>query len=156
MPREPLRIALYLLLLAVIGPLTFINYLVSDQWLNLWIQSIFNLFVAFVGYVLVLRIRQFQASSHDSKALQSFSILFIASLLVALPLFYTAIFLSFALHLVNHRQIESLSEKIPLVIAGLVGVLSVLLNNLDSLRKSRKNMIIRTASYPPFRQFSGP
>jgi hypothetical protein len=82
-PRQTFRIILYLLILALIGPLTFINYLVSDQWLNLWIQSAFNLFVAFVGYVVVLRIRNVPAESADAKALQSISMLFIASLLVA-------------------------------------------------------------------------
>jgi len=119
-PRQSFRIVLYLLLLALVGPLTFINYIMSDQWLNLWVQSAFNVFVAFVGYVFVLKIREQKASSADVKALQSLSILGIASLLVALPLFYTGIFLSVALHLVDHHAVQSLSEKIPLTVAGLV------------------------------------
>jgi len=135
-PGQAARITIYLFMLAIVGPLTFINYLQSDQWLNLWVQGAFNLFVAFVGYVLVLKIRQFPASSVDAKALQSLSILLIASLLVALPLFYTAIFLSVALHLVDHHAVQSLSEKIPLTVAGLAGVIAVLLNNLDKLRQS--------------------
>lgn len=133
-PKQTLRIVLYLLVLAVVGPLTFIKYLNSDQWLNLWVQSAFNIFVAFVGYILVLRIGEQQASSADAKALQSLSILGIASLLVALPLFYTGIFLSVALHLIDHHAVQSLSEKIPLTVAGLVGAVAVLLSNLDKLR----------------------
>jgi hypothetical protein len=36
MPKESCRIFLYILLLALIGPLTFINYMMRDQWLNLF------------------------------------------------------------------------------------------------------------------------
>ena len=56
-PSEAARIILYILILAVVGPLTYINYIQSDQWLNLWVQSAFNIFVAFVGYAMVLKIR---------------------------------------------------------------------------------------------------
>lgn len=134
LPPQALRIALYVLLLALVGPLTFINYQMSDQWLNLWIQAGFNIFVAFVGYVLVLRIREIRAKSADAKALQSISILLITSMLVALPLFYTAIFLAVSVHLVDHKGVQAISEKIPLAVAGIVGILAVLLNNLESLR----------------------
>jgi hypothetical protein len=137
-PRESRRIVVYILLLVVVGPLTFINYLVSDQWLNLWIQSGLNLFAAFVAYVLIFRIRHWRPTAGDLKALQSFSILLIGSLLLALPLFYTAIFIAYAVHLIGHDQIKSISDKTPLAVAGLAGIVAVLLNNLDSLRKSSK------------------
>ena len=140
-PRESLRITLYVIVLMVVGPLTFINYLVSDQWLNLWVQLVFNLFTAFVGYVLVLKLREVQADAADMKALQSLAILLIAALLVALPLFYSAIFLAVALHLIDHKGVQAISEKIPLAVAGAAGVVAVLLNNLDTIREKKKKEI---------------
>jgi hypothetical protein len=137
-PKESFRIMLHVLVLMVVGPLTFINYLVSDQWLNLWVQLVFNLFTAFVGYVLVLKLRDVQAEAADMKALQSLAILLIASLLVALPLFYSAIFLAVALHLIDYHGVQAISEKIPLAVAGAAGIVAVLLNNLDSIREKKK------------------
>jgi hypothetical protein len=137
LPKQAFRISLYLLLLAVVGPLTFINYMSSDQLINLWIQSAFNLFVAFVGYVIVLRVRSSQPSSLDGKALQSISILLIASLVVALPLFYTGIFLSVALHLMSHEQVGKIPDSVPGVVAGLAGTAGVLLTSLQKLRTDK-------------------
>ena len=91
-PSESGRTSLYLLLLAVIGPLTFINYLQSDQWLNLWVQAGFNLLVAFAGYVVVLHLQRVNSGAADVLALQSLAVFGITALLIALPLFYTTIF----------------------------------------------------------------
>jgi hypothetical protein len=113
----------------------------SDQWLNIWVQLAFNLFAAFMGYVLILKIREVKAEAADLKALQSLSILVIASMLVAMPLFYSAIFLSFALHLINQKGVNSISETIPKAIAGIAGVVAVLLNNLDSLRPKKEGEV---------------
>jgi hypothetical protein len=140
-PKESARLTLYVLILMLVGPLTFINYLMSDQWLNIWVQLAFNLFSAFVGYVLILKIREVKAEAADLKALQSLSILVIASMLVALPLFYSAIFLSFALHLINQKGVNSISETIPKALAGIAGVVAVLLNNLDSLRPKKEGEV---------------
>jgi hypothetical protein len=136
-PKESARIAIYVLILMLVGPLTFINYLMSDQWLNLWVQLAFNLVVAFVGYVLVLKLRDVKTEAADLKALQSLSILLIASLLIALPLFYSAIFLAFALHLIKQDGVNEISKKIPAAVAGIAGVVAVLLNNLDSIRSKK-------------------
>lgn len=136
-PKETFRIILYILILALVGPLTFINYQMNDQWLNLWIQLSFNLFVAFVGYVLVLKIRDVKPQAADLKAFQSLAVLLIAALLVALPLFYSAIFLAVALHLTDHKGVQAISEKIPMAVAGAAGIIAVLLNNMDSIRGAK-------------------
>jgi hypothetical protein len=136
-PREWARIILYVLLLVLIGPLTYINYLFSDQWLNLWIQAVFNVFVAFVGYTIVLKIRGQTTTAADASALRSLAILALTSLMIALPLFYTAIFLSVELHLLDHHQVDAINEKVPLIFAGGVGAIAVLLSNLDRLREPK-------------------
>ena len=133
-PTEGARLVLYLLVLGIVGPLTFINYLVSDQWLNLWIQTLFNLFVAFVGYTLVLKIRHHRAEAFDAKALQSLSVLTITSLLVALPLFYSAVFLAVAFGAVEAKDARLVGEGIPLAIAGGAGAVAAFLTHMDELR----------------------
>jgi hypothetical protein len=134
-PREWARIILYVLLLLLIGPLTYINYLFSDQWLNLWIQAVFNAFVAFVGYTIVLKIRGQTTRAADASALRSLAILALTSLMIALPLFYTAIFLAVEFHLLDHHQVDAINEKVPLIFAGGVGAIAVLLSNLERLRE---------------------
>ncbi len=134
-PSELGRTVVYLLLLAVIGPLTFINYLQSDQWLNLWVQAGFNLFVAFAGYVVVLKLQRLDSKAADVLALQSLAIFGITSLLIALPLFYTTIFLSTALGFLDHKQIAEIGEKAPLILAGGLGGVATFLGQLAKLRK---------------------
>jgi len=136
-PREQPRLILYLLVLLTIGPLTYINYLVSDQWLNLWLQAAFNLFVAFSGYTIVLKIRALRTTAADASALKSLSILALTSLMIALPLFYTSIFLASALHMLTHKQVGAINENVPLLVSGSCGAIAVLLSNLDRLRTSK-------------------
>ena len=134
-PSEIGRTVLYLLLLAVIGPLTFINYAQSDQWLNLWVQAGFNVFVAFVGYVIVLQLQRLNSKAADVMALQSLAVFGIAALLIALPLFYSTIFLSTALGFLDHHQVAMISAKAPLVLAGGLGGLVTFLGHLGKLRR---------------------
>lgn len=138
-PRESARLILYLLVLAIIGPLTYINYVQSDQWLNLWVQSGFNIFVAFCGYAAVIKIRTLRGDSADLLALQSLSILIITSLMIALPLFNTGIFLSVAFHIIDHHTVKSIPDKVPLAIAGAAGTVAVLLSNLEKLRSTKSD-----------------
>lgn len=133
-PSESGRTSLYLLLLAVIGPLTFINYLQSDQWLNLWVQAGFNLLVAFAGYVVVLHLQRVNSGAADVLALQSLAVFGITALLIALPLFYTTIFLSTALGFLDHKQVAAIGEKAPLVLAGGLGGVATFLGQLAKLR----------------------
>jgi hypothetical protein len=81
-PRETARLILYLLVLVIAGPLTYVNYYARDQWLNLWLQSGLNLIIAFCGYAVVLKIRNVRTNSADAIALQSLSILIITCLLI--------------------------------------------------------------------------
>jgi hypothetical protein len=134
-PSELKRTMLYLLLLAVVGPLTFINYLQSDQWLNLWVQTGFNLFVAFAGYVVVLHLQRIKSKAADVMALQSLAIFGITALLIALPLFYSTIFLSTALGFLDHKQIVAIGEKAPLVLASGLGGVVAFLGHLANLRR---------------------
>ncbi|MGA2885850.1 MAG: hypothetical protein ABSE80_11935 [Halobacteriota archaeon] len=136
-PSEGARLIIYLLILGVIGPLTYINYLQSDQWVNLWTQSIFNLFVAFCGYSAVITIRNIRVTAADALALQSLTVLMITSLLVALPLFYTGIFLAVAFKLMDHQQVQLINKHVPLAVAGAAGIVAVLLTNLDKLRSAK-------------------
>lgn len=133
-PRQAARLIVYLLILGIVGPLTYINYHYADQWLNLWVQAIFNIFVAFCGYTVVIKVKNIRAKAADALAIQSLSILTISALLIALPLFYTGIFLSVAFKLMDHTQVKSIGENVPLVVAGGAGAIAVLLANLERLR----------------------
>ena len=133
-PSEAWRTTLYLRLLAVIGPLTFINYVQSDQFLNIWMQAGFNLFVAFVGYTLVLQLQRITSRATDVQAIQSLAVFGISALLIALPLLYSAIFLGFKLGLLDHKQIGEINEKTPLIFAGGMGAIVALLTTLAKLR----------------------
>jgi hypothetical protein len=133
-PSEFWRTTIYLLLLAIIGPLTFINYIQSDQFLNIWLQAGFNLFVAFVGYTLVLQLQRITSRAADVQAVQSLAVFGITALLIALPLFYSALFLGFKLGLLDHKQIAEINQKTPLVFAGGIGLVVTLLATLAKLR----------------------
>lgn len=133
-PSEFWRTTTYLLLLATIGPLTFINYVQSDQFLNIWLQAGFNIFVAFVGYTLVLQLQRITSRAADVQAFQSLAVFGIAALLIALPLFYSAIFLGFKFNLLDHKQIAAINEKTPLIFAGGMGAIVTLLALLAKLR----------------------
>lgn len=133
-PSQAWRTALYLLVLSVVGPLTCINYVQSDQFINIWLQASLNLFVAFVGYTLVLQLQRITSRAADVQAFQSLAVFGISALLVALPLFYSAIFIAFKLGLLDHRQIGQINEKTPLIFAGGIGAIVALLAGLAKLR----------------------
>jgi hypothetical protein len=133
-PRENGRLVLYTFVLALVGPLTYINYHMSDQWLNLWIQAGFNMFVAFVGYVYVQKLRAADPSAADARAIQTLAVLLITPLLIALPLFYTTIFVAVGVNLIDHEQVRQINEKVPLIVAGGAGAVVAFLKHLEQIR----------------------
>ena len=92
LPPENRRLLIYASLLAVIGPLTFVNYTQSDQLIDRRVQVGFNLFTVFVGLTVVLKLKHLSPKAFDARALRSISVLLVAVLCVALPLFYTGVF----------------------------------------------------------------
>ena len=133
-PSQRKRILLYLLLMAVIGPITFVNYTQSDQLIDLRLQVLFNLITIFVGYTVVLSLRALTPSSHDGLALQSLAILLITAFGIVLPAFYTGVFCLVLFGVIDHHAATGIGDKTALGLSGAVGVIVALLNGLELLR----------------------
>ena len=66
---------LYLAIFLAVGPLTYFNYYHADQIIRPGIQLILNIFVIFVGYIVVRWVLEFSPASRDGAAVQSLIIL---------------------------------------------------------------------------------
>lgn len=132
-PPENRRLLIYASILAIIGPLTFVNYTQSDQLIDRRVQVVFNLFTVFVGLTAVLKLRQMKPVAADARALRSLSVLLVAALCVALPLFYTGVFGLVMFGWIDHHQAQAIGDHTALGISGAVGAMVALLDNLDRL-----------------------
>lgn len=132
-PNEWKRTILYLIVFSVIGPLTFINYTQADQLVRVDVQVMFNLFTAFVGYLVVRRLVAIKAASFDGAALQSMAVLLVSAGFIVLPLFYTAVFSLILFGWIDHSDAQSIGAKTALGISGFAGVVAGLLNLRSSL-----------------------
>jgi hypothetical protein len=133
LPPENRRLLIYASLLAVIGPLTFVNYTQSDQLIDRRVQVLFNLFTVFVGLTVVLRLKHLSPKAFDARVLRSLAVLLVAALCVALPLFYTGVFGLVLFGWIDHRQAQAIGDHTALGISGAVGAIAALLENLDRL-----------------------
>lgn len=127
------RALVYLLLVMLIAPISWINYSASDQWLNVWVQAALNLGMAVFFLVIVYYLREINSKAPDVKAIQSVSILMLTSFGVFLPLFYTCVFLAYAIGMVTHDQIQKISDQVPLLFSGGAGVVVTFLHHLESI-----------------------
>ncbi|WP_188263955.1 hypothetical protein [Pseudomonas sp. PSB11] len=133
-PNAWRRALIYLSLIVLIAPMSWINYSASDQWLNVWVQAALNLGMAVFFLTIVYSLREINSKALDMKAIQSISILMLTSFGVFLPLFYTCVFLAYASGMVTHDQIQKINDQVPLLFAGGAGAVVTFLSNLESLR----------------------
>jgi hypothetical protein len=133
LPAENRRLLIYASILAVIGPLTFVNYTQSDQLIDRRVQVVFNLFTVFFGLTVVLKLKHLSPKAYDARALRSLAVLLIAALCVALPLFYTGVFGLVLFGWIDHHQAQAIGDYTALGISGAVGAIAALLENLDRL-----------------------
>lgn len=133
LPPENRRLLIYASILAVIGPLTFVNYTQSDQLIDRRVQVAFNLFTVFVGLTVVLKLKHLSPKAFDARALRSLTVLLVAALCIALPLFYTGVFGLVLFGWIDHKQAQAIGDHTALGISGAVGAIAALLENLDRL-----------------------
>jgi hypothetical protein len=132
------RALAYTLIVVLIAPMSWINYALSDQWLNVWIQTAFNLIMAIFFLMVVFGLRNIKSNSPDMLAIQSVGILMLSSFGVFLPLFYSCVFLAYASGMVTHVQIGKINDSIPLLFAGGAGAIVTFLGQLEKLRGDRE------------------
>lgn len=135
-PSELRRTILYLVIFLFIGPLTYFNYYHADQIIRPEVQFFFNLFVIFVGYIVVLRVLAISPASRDGVAFQSIIILLTSGGMIILPLFYSAVFLMVLFGWIDKEGAKAIGEHTALGIAGFSGVVAGLLNLRSSLKSS--------------------
>ncbi len=128
------RAVIYVFLMLLIAPMSWINYATSDQWLNLWVQAAFNLLMAIFFLGVVNALRSIESKAPDFLAIQSVGILMLTSFGVFLPLFFTSLFLAYAAGVLNHQQIQTIPDQAPLLFAGGAGAIATFLAQLDRLR----------------------
>jgi hypothetical protein len=134
-PNAWKRAIVYLIIVILIAPISWVNYATSDQWLNLWIQALFNLLMAAFFLTVVYGLRSIKSDTPDLLAIQSVGILMLTSFGVFLPLFYTSVFLARATNAISHHQVSSISDNMPLLFAGGAGAVATFLAQLDKLRR---------------------
>ena len=127
---------MYLVIFLFIGPLTYFNYYHADQIIRPEVQFFFNLFVIFVGYIVVLRVLAISPASRDGVAFQSIIILLTSGGMIILPLFYSAVFLMVLFGWIDKEGAKAIGEHTALGIAGFSGVVAGLLNLRSSLKSS--------------------
>ena len=135
-PKERKRLLFFILLFGAIGPLTFINYIQSDQLVDRKVQVLFNLVTIFISYVLVLNIQALNPTSKDGLALQSLSIWLLTSLGIMLPMFYTIVFGLVIFGLMSLKTAQGLGDQTAIGISGAIGAVIATLNALKSLRNA--------------------
>lgn len=133
LPPENRRLLIYASILAVIGPLTLINYTQSDQLIDRRVQVAFNLFTVFVDLTVILKLKRISPKAFDARALRSLTVLLVGALCVALPLFYTGVFGLLLFGWIDHYQAQAIGDHTALGISGAVGAIAALLENLDRL-----------------------
>ena len=133
-PSELRRAILYLVIFLVVGPLTYFNYYHADQIIRPGVQFFFNLFVIFVGYIIVLWALNLSPVSRDGTALQSLIILLTSGGMIVLPLFYSAVFLMVIFGWVDEESAKAIGDGTALGISGFSGVVAGLLNLRSSLK----------------------
>jgi hypothetical protein len=136
-PGERKRLVLYLFIVALVGPLTFINFTHSDQLVDVRLQALFDLFTAFVALCLILNVRALKPSSKDGVALQSLTVLVLTAFGVVLPLFYSGVFALVFFGWIDHHQAQSIGDRTALGLSGVVGTLVAFLNGLEALRAQK-------------------
>lgn len=133
LPPENRRLLIYASILAVIGPLTLINYTQSDQLIDRRVQVAFNLFSVSVGLAVILKLKRISPKAFDARALRSLTVPLVGALCVALPLFYTGVFGLLLFGWIDHHQAQAIGDHTALGISGAVGAIAALLENLDRL-----------------------
>ena len=129
------RLIVYLFLMVIIAPMSWVNYAMSDQWLNIWVQAGLNIIISVFFLTVVNLFRSVRLASADVIAIQSISVLMLTSFGVFLPLFYTSVFLAYAVGAINHSQVLAISDRAPLLFVGGAGAVVTFLNQLDRMRK---------------------
>ena len=134
-PTEWKRTMLYMVVFMIIGPLTFINYLHADQIVRRDVQVIFNLFTVFIGYIVVRRILKISPSAIDGAALQSITVLLVSAGFIAMPLFYSAVFLFVEFGWISHTDAQSIGKNTAGAVSGSAGMVTGVLTFVHDYRK---------------------
>ena len=136
--RRPtrMRIAIiYWIFLALILPLSVLNYWSGDIFVSRWKQAIVDVVLAFLGLVAVGHLIQLHLTSIPSRVLQAFAIFFLMFQAVFLPLIYSLIwFLNW------QRAIDAASTKSwnPGWISVVVAIGSLIVSVLNYRHTTRK------------------
>jgi len=132
-PGYSVRLAAYVLLLAMLLPISVYNYAHADYLVNRSAQALFNILLVFGGAVVVTELLLVRSSARDLLVLQVLAVFALSLTAVFIPATFSVVWLLNALGIVTATSANSISLP---TLSTVSGVLSAAVAYLKFRRES--------------------